>query len=865
MKKRFHTNNGNRNNQEWDEIDLEDYSEEEYYAGEDEALEEEYYAGENEALEEGYYAGEEEYYAGDELDEVYYLGSAEDGEFYEYEDMEEEEPLPWSALEGMGFFKKLVYKFSHMNAIDRIVACTGAAVLVLAMITAGVFVSTRTVDKQVASFATVGSQLEGIEVIGGLGLTAVADASLARKETADALEQEENEEGNSYDEEDLSKAAEVTLNMTSIKKDLKIKFINQKTGKLIPNVPFEVTVTDPKGKSAVWKDEDKDGIIYKTGIASGNYTVAINELAGYENYKISTASKKVTVKENLDYEKVDISDEIKSESEIDASKEDTAKNDVEQESSLTDTVAWVESTKTYIGDTYVEVKKENLVNPDQQARNFHFLKLAGMYGESVQISGSGSFGSSATVKLSASASGFPETPAYDWSFQAGEGVSCKADSTNGQDITLTIENSTTSEKTVKVMVNASASSVTSTPSGNETINYSAAAEAVLKIAGKAQQTPVTISLDKTSETIAVKGTLVLKPSVTGDSAATNLVTWTSSDQKVATVSGDNSKATVTGVKAGSANITASYTENGTTVTAVCKVTVKAGASTDTTTALKDTKGNPVYILNASGQYVAATYADYYTSAKFFLKQEGYKYTGWQTLDGKVYFFDVNGNMVTGTQVIQGVQYNFDGEGVLLSSNGVLGIDVSKWNGSIDWKAVKNSGVSYVIIRCGYRGSSAGALIEDPKYRTNIQGAAAAGLKVGVYFFSQAVNEVEAVEEASMALSLVKGYKMTFPIFLDVEASGGRADGISKETRTSVIKAFCQTIQNSGYKAGVYANKTWLTSYMDASQLSAYKIWLAQYAAQPSYSGRYDMWQYSSKGRISGISGNVDMNLSYMGY
>ena len=175
-------------------------------------------------------------------------------------------------------------------------------------------------------------------------------------------------------------------------------------------------------------------------------------------------------------------------------------------------------------------------------------------------------------------------------------------------------------------------------------------------------------------------------------------------------------------------------------------------------------------------------------------------------------------------------------------------------------------MSYVIIRCGYRGSTTGALIEDPTFHKNIQGAQNAGLKVGVYFFSQATNEVEAVEEASMALGLVKGYNLTYPIFLDVEASGGRADGVSQGTRTAVCKAFCQTIQNSGYKTGIYANKTWFNEYMDTPSLTGYKIWLAQYAAVPTYTRtRYDMWQYSSKGRVSGIGGNVDMNISYLGY
>ena len=118
----------------------------------------------------------------------------------------------------------------------------------------------------------------------------------------------------------------------------------------------------------------------------------------------------------------------------------------------------------------------------------------------------------------------------------------------------------------------------------------------------------------------------------------------------------------------------------------------------------------------------------------------------------------------------------------------------------------------------------------------------------------------------MAVSLVSGYGLDYPIFLDVESSGGRADGIGADTRTAACKAFCATVQASGYSAGVYANKTWFTQKMNVSSLTGYKIWLAQYASAPTYSAsRYDMWQYSSKGTVSGISGNVDMNLSYLSY
>ena len=174
-------------------------------------------------------------------------------------------------------------------------------------------------------------------------------------------------------------------------------------------------------------------------------------------------------------------------------------------------------------------------------------------------------------------------------------------------------------------------------------------------------------------------------------------------------------------------------------------------------------------------------------------------------------------------------------------------------------------MQYVILRCGYRGSASGVLVEDQKFKSNIQGATAAGLKVGIYFFSQAVNEVEAVEEASMTLSLIKKYRITYPVYIDVESANGRADGISKAARTSVINAFCQTIRNSGYTPGLYANKNWLTEKINTGALGGCKIWLAQYVAAPTYGGRYEMWQYSSRGSIAGIKGNVDLNVSYMGY
>ncbi|MBQ3796295.1 MAG: glycoside hydrolase family 25 protein [Butyrivibrio sp.] len=193
--------------------------------------------------------------------------------------------------------------------------------------------------------------------------------------------------------------------------------------------------------------------------------------------------------------------------------------------------------------------------------------------------------------------------------------------------------------------------------------------------------------------------------------------------------------------------------------------------------------------------------------------------------------------------------------------GSKGVDVSKHNGNIDWGAVKASGIDFAIIRCGYRGSSSGALIVDPLYYQNMIAATGAGLNVGVYFFSQAVNEVEAIEEASMVLELISGYSLQMPVYIDVEKSNGRGDAISVEERSATIAAFLATIRNAGYSAGLYSNKLWFENRINTAVFTDYKIWLAQYVDIPTYTAtRYDMWQFTSKGSIPGIAGNVDMNV-----
>ena len=207
----------------------------------------------------------------------------------------------------------------------------------------------------------------------------------------------------------------------------------------------------------------------------------------------------------------------------------------------------------------------------------------------------------------------------------------------------------------------------------------------------------------------------------------------------------------------------------------------------------------------------------------------------------------------------------------------VGIDVSKHNGNIDWKQVKNSGIDFAIIRAGFRGyGTEGTLNEDTLFVQNMQGAISNGIEVGVYFYSQAINEEEAVQEAEMTIRMIKdnGFAndITFPVIIDCEASSGRGDKISVEQRTQNIIAFCEKIKQEGYKPMLYSNKNWLEEYIDTSKLSEYDIWLAHYTGTTdpvnnpsSYKGTYHIWQYTSSGSVPGISTNVDINIAYKKY
>ena len=748
-----------------------------------------------EEAEEGYYEDDEEYYEDDEVeedeeyyeddeieeDEEYYEDDEieDDEEYYEDDEIEDEDEYYEDDQEERTGFAAFAYKITHLPATDYAVALTSVVVLALAVVTGVVFLGAKNVEKQVETFAEIGVGLEDIDMIGEQGLVAIADAQAAKLMAAEMVEEEEEES-----KEDDGKKAQAVMHLSSIQKDLKIKFVNSKTEKLISNIAFEVEIEKPSGEVYTKKDDDQDGIIYQTDLAPGKYQVRITSPSANEEYDISGEKATITVKDTIEYKKVDIADEVKTESQVNASVEDTKVNETVVESVNTDTVEWVESTKTVIEGTekteesYEKVDSKKVPDPAAKAAiGFRLL----------------------TEETDTTPEGGDPTEEPTENPTEEPTKEPEPDPTEEPTENPTKEPDPTQEPT-------QAPEQTATPTSIPSVTPSA----------EPSKSP--------AATVTPTVTPTAKPSVSPTPSAKPSATPTATPNK---------------------------------------------AKDDKKTTLKSTDGETLYV-KEDGKYREAKYADYYKFKEFYrLKKTTtgeYRYTGWQVIDGVTYFFDKNGNKVTGDQVILGAKYSFNSDGSLNKSAGSFGIDVSKWNGNIDWNAVKNSGVSYVIIRCGYRGSTSGALIEDPKFRANIQGASKAGIKVGIYFFTQAVNEVEAVEEASMVLSLIKGYNITYPVFLDVESSGGRADGISVSTRTAVCKAFCQTIQNSGYKAGVYANKTWFNEKIETPSLTGYKIWLAQYAAAPSYSRtRYDIWQYSSKGSVPGISGSVDMNTSYMGY
>ncbi len=202
---------------------------------------------------------------------------------------------------------------------------------------------------------------------------------------------------------------------------------------------------------------------------------------------------------------------------------------------------------------------------------------------------------------------------------------------------------------------------------------------------------------------------------------------------------------------------------------------------------------------------------------------------------------------------------------LSAGSSMYGIDVSFWQGDIDWQQVRDSGVEFAMLRIGRRGTESGELAEDIKLRQNYAGATEAGILVGGYFFSQAITVAEAIEEADYVLSIIDGWTLDLPIVYDWEYMGQSARTANVDARllTDCTKAFCQRIEDAGYESMIYFNADQSHKQMYLAELTQYRFWLALYESEMDYPYKIDMWQYSNTGTVPGISTPTDQNLLFL--
>lgn len=200
----------------------------------------------------------------------------------------------------------------------------------------------------------------------------------------------------------------------------------------------------------------------------------------------------------------------------------------------------------------------------------------------------------------------------------------------------------------------------------------------------------------------------------------------------------------------------------------------------------------------------------------------------------------------------------------------VGVDVSKQNGNVSFAGLKAAGIDYVMIRLGGRGYSTGQISLDEKFKENIEAAIEEGLDIGIYFYSQAINQEEAIQEVNFVIQNLEPYKgkVKYPVAFDMEFVANdeaRIDGLSREDRTNIATSFLEGVKAAGYIPMIYGDKEWLIKEIDLAKLQNYDVWLTQETDIPDYPYQYAMWQYSTKGVVNGINGSANLNICFIGY
>lgn len=236
--------------------------------------------------------------------------------------------------------------------------------------------------------------------------------------------------------------------------------------------------------------------------------------------------------------------------------------------------------------------------------------------------------------------------------------------------------------------------------------------------------------------------------------------------------------------------------------------------------------------------------------------------------GQYYFFPILEDLAKNTYNPESFMADGDGvvhyyeEGERISRKG---IDVSRYQDKIDWEKVADDEVDYAFVRLGIRGYTEGEILEDETFQTNIEGALKNDIDVGVYFFTQAMSEEEAEEEAEFVIESIAPYKVTYPVVIDVEAvtsANARSNDLSKEDRTKYCIAFCEKVKEAGYTPMIYGNLKTFMLLLDIEQLEEYDKWFAYYDEAYYFPYDFKIWQYTNKGKVSGIKGDVDLNVSF---